>query len=178
MHVLCACCIRHPAPRNVMHTWRSLPTHYHWMYCTVAHEQKAHGLKSIGVAKKTVFEIVVGLSKWFKAQWRQFFSDIDNFIELMSHSDVWIWLSGDFCDDDSRWQTNPIALPLAHAHGVITWGLHVQNVVRNGITHNFVIVTDHVRVQLAASSAQFMSRSVADSLLWAMMSQLSYRTYH
>ena len=38
---------------------------------------------------------------------------------LTSHSDAYISRSGDFRGDDDRRQTKPIALPLAHARGVI-----------------------------------------------------------
>ena len=59
-------CIHCSAPWNVMCTSQSLPTHCHWMYFT--HKQKAHGLKSIGMANKnTVFETLMGLAQWFEA---------------------------------------------------------------------------------------------------------------
>ena len=44
-------------------------THCLWMYSTIVHVQKAHGLKSIGMANKiTVFVTFVGLAKQFEAQ--------------------------------------------------------------------------------------------------------------
>ena len=47
------------------------------------------------------------------------FDDIDGYVVLTSHSDAYIFRSGDFCADNDR-QTKPIALPLVHAHRVMS----------------------------------------------------------
>lgn len=75
------------------------------------------------MASKTVFVMLMGLTRWFEAQWRQFFANIDNFVELTSHSDAWIWLSDDFCDDDDRQQTNWLLYTLCMCTGQSVHGV-------------------------------------------------------
>ena len=93
----------------------------------------------IGVANIiALFARLVGRTKR-----SQFFADFDKFVVLTSRSDAYIFRSGDYCgddddvDDDRRQTTRrrdrdrqkPIALPLAHARGVIRMIVIISDVV-------------------------------------------------
>ena len=98
--------------------WRPLPTHTRPV---VRMSRKHTACSAVGVVDRcgkqnTLVVTFVGRAKWFRAYWSQFSAEFYGFVVLTSRLDAQISRSGDFPAD--RRQTKPIALPLAHAHGV------------------------------------------------------------
>ena len=87
--------------------------------CAHAHEQKAQGVRLIGVANKNaVLRRSWALSNDLKHNGASFFDDFDSLIVLTSRSGPYNSRSGDFCaDKQTDRQIELIVLPLLHVRG-------------------------------------------------------------
>ena len=84
--------------------------------------------------KNARFVALVSLAVRFEANTSKFFTNFDCFVVLTDCSGAEMSRSGDFCATDSL-VTKPIALPLAHAHGVTTPYLVAINTQRPVVTY-------------------------------------------